>query len=152
MNLHWSQLNFLRKSFHHLLCSYSRQYMDVTRRAMAHFQVPALPNPLWWEVDTSDGGDYRHLLHLSPFFLRQFYGYQLLERSGMDTTETLNGRWISPPLKKGGVIRLLAVQPCEIQLTFQFRVFGCDSMQSFLDRLLVAVFHFLPAFSWVKHC
>ena len=54
--------------------------------------------------------------------------------------------------KKGGVIRLLAVQPCEIQLTFQFRVFGCDSMQSFLDRLLVAVFHFLPAFSWVKHC
>ena len=88
----------------------------------------------------------------TPFFLRQVYGYQLLERSGMDTTETLNGRWISPPLKKGGVIRLLAVQPCEFQLTFQFRVFGCDSMQSFLDRLLVAVFPFLPAFSWVKHC
>ena len=25
-------------------------------------------------------------------------------------------------------------------------------MQSFLDRLLDAVFHFLPAFSLVKHC
>ena len=60
---------FLRKRVYHLQCPYSWQYMDVTRRAMAHFQVPALPNPLWWEGDTSDWGSYRHLLHLSPFLL-----------------------------------------------------------------------------------
>ena len=39
VNSQWFQLNFLRKSFLQLLCSYSRQYMDMTRRAMAHFQV-----------------------------------------------------------------------------------------------------------------
>ena len=30
---------FLRKRVYHLQCPYSWQYMDVTRRAMAHFQV-----------------------------------------------------------------------------------------------------------------
>ena len=42
VNSQWFQLNSLRKSFLQLLCSYSRQYMDMTRRAMAamaHFQV-----------------------------------------------------------------------------------------------------------------
>ena len=96
---------FLRKRVYHLQCPYSWQYMDVTRRAMAHFQVPALPNPLWWEGDTSDWGSYRHLpdtcCTCPSFFLRQFHGNQLLERSGMDNAETLDGRWISPPLKKG---------------------------------------------------
>ena len=68
VNSQWFQLNFLRKSFLQLLCSYSRQYMDMTRRAMAHFQVPALPNPLWWEGDTSDlRGGLQTFAALVPF-------------------------------------------------------------------------------------
>ena len=37
---------------------------------------------------------------LVPPNFQQFLEYRLLERSGMNATETVDGRWISPPFEK----------------------------------------------------
>ena len=45
-------------------------------------------------------GDDRRLPALVPPYLQQPLEYRLLERSGMNATETVDGRWISPPFEK----------------------------------------------------
>jgi hypothetical protein len=60
---------------------------------------------------------------LVPPYLQQLLEYRLLERSGMNATETVDAEWMVAGshhrLKKRRVVRFQTVQPCEIQMSFQ---------------------------------
>ena len=94
---------------------------------------------------------------LVPPYLQQLLEYRLLERSGMNATETVDAEWMVAGshhrLKKGEWSAFRQFSRVRFRCHFKsvfavFDVSGCGFSWSFI----CGSFRFLPAFALVKHC